>query len=59
MDTVGLDVVKGQEKEKCEDNGMKALTEVREAENGGRSYEMENKEKERLIEVLKEEQKVA
>ncbi len=48
VDTVGLDVVKGQEKEKCEDNGMKALTEVREAENGGRSYEMENKEKERL-----------
>ncbi len=48
VDTVGLDVEKGQEKEKCEDKEMKALTEVREAKNGGRIYGMENKEKERL-----------
>ncbi len=35
VDTVGLDVEKGQEKGKCEDKEMKALTEVREAKKWG------------------------
>ncbi len=48
---------KGQEKEKFEDKGMKTLTEVREAEIGGRIYGMENKGKERLNRAVKRKNK--
>lgn len=48
VDMTGMDYEKGQEKEKDEDKGMKILPEVREAENGGRIYGLENKGLERL-----------
>ncbi|CAM4653027.1 unnamed protein product [Leuciscus chuanchicus] len=48
VDTNELDYEKGQEKEKAEDKGIKTLTEVRGADNGGEIRGMENKGKERL-----------
>ena len=48
VDTNELDYEKGQEKEKAEDKGIKTLTEVRGADNGGEICGMENKGKERL-----------
>ncbi|XP_052400481.1 glutamic acid-rich protein-like isoform X3 [Carassius gibelio] len=46
VDTTGMDYEKGQEKD--EDKGMKILPEVREVENGGRIFGLENKGIERL-----------